>query len=62
MALIGKRECDICKNEIPGKNYLEMQLKDMRIDTVTHNDEICLVCHDKIRSFIRHGLPKFEKK
>ena len=56
MALVGQRVCDICRGEISGNDFVVMILDDMRLTTEPKHDEICLICYDKIRSYIRNGL------
>lgn len=53
--------CDICKTEIPQKNYVEMILIDNRIDESGQKTDLCLYCFEKLRAFLRHGMPNIKK-
>lgn len=56
MAVQEQRQCDLCRSPIPGKCYVAMTLEDMRLGEGPEITDLCLVCYDKIRSFIRNGL------
>ena len=53
-----KRSCDICGNEILGKGYVEMTLNDQRRSNGIKRDDVCLECFDRLRSYIRWGMPR----
>lgn len=62
MAFEGKRKCDICGNEIHGDNYFQLGLNDMRLeDEKPRIDDTCLNCFDRLRVYIRHGMPKMSE-
>lgn len=50
-------KCDICQSEFSGES-IELILNDRRYPENPIINDICEVCYNKLRSFIRNGMPK----